>query len=232
MMHLLQRAVSNGLNLHTGTHIQSIAPRGKEWSAASTRGTITAKKVIFATNGYTAGPLPEYKSKIVPAKGICCSIITPSGSKPPQLKETYVLRLGNGSGDYLISRDDGRIIVGGGRSSFFSDYPTWYDNIDDYTLIKPAANYFDTYMQTNFVGWEDSGAEVEHIWTGIMGYNSDKLPSVGKVPGKEGCFIAAGFEGHGMPVIWLVMKGIAGEEKGWFGSCDGTYNQQPGKTAS
>jgi len=42
-----------------------------------------------------------------------------------------------------------------------------------------------------------------------MGYNSDTLPSVGEVPGREGCFIAAGFEGHGMPVIWLVMKGIA-----------------------
>lgn len=42
-----------------------------------------------------------------------------------------------------------------------------------------------------------------------MAYNSDTLPSVGEVPGRGGCYIAAGFEGHGMPVIWLVMKGIA-----------------------
>jgi glycine/D-amino acid oxidase-like deaminating enzyme len=64
-------------------------------------------------------------------------------------------------------------------------------------------------MQTHIHGWEDSGAQVDQIWTGILGYTSDELPSVGEVPGREGCFIAAGFEGHGMPVIWLVMKGIA-----------------------
>jgi len=65
-------------------------------------------------------------------------------------------------------------------------------------------------MQEHFIGWEDSGAKVEQIWTGIMGYNADGLPSVGEVPGREGCFVAAGFEGHGMPVIWLTMKGVVG----------------------
>ncbi len=42
-----------------------------------------------------------------------------------------------------------------------------------------------------------------------MGYTSDSLPSIGEVPGRASCFIAAGFVGHGMPVIWLTMKGIA-----------------------
>lgn len=42
-----------------------------------------------------------------------------------------------------------------------------------------------------------------------MGYNSDELPSVGEVPDRKGIFIAAGFEGHGMPVIFLTSKGIA-----------------------
>jgi glycine/D-amino acid oxidase-like deaminating enzyme len=64
-------------------------------------------------------------------------------------------------------------------------------------------------MQKNFIGWEDSGATVDRVWTGIMGYNSDSLPSIGEVPGREGCFIAAGFEGHGMPVIFLTTKGVA-----------------------
>lgn len=42
-----------------------------------------------------------------------------------------------------------------------------------------------------------------------MGYNSDENPCVGEVPGRKGVFIAAGFEGHGMPVIFLTSKGIA-----------------------
>jgi glycine/D-amino acid oxidase-like deaminating enzyme len=109
----------------------------------------------------------------------------------------------------LIPRKDGSIILGGARSTFFSDYENWYNTVDDSTLISPAEKYFDNYMQTHFTDWEDSEARVDRIWTGIMGYNSDSLPSVGEVPGREGCYIAAGFEGHGMPVIYLTMKGIA-----------------------
>jgi glycine/D-amino acid oxidase-like deaminating enzyme len=212
MMHLLQRAVSTGLNLQTHTPVTSVSPSTSspgKWTAITPRGSITANKVIFATNGYTAGLLPEYTGKIVPSKGICCRIVTPPGSKHPELKNTYGLRLGNGAGDYLVPRKDGSLIVGGARSTFFSDHSNWYNIVDDSTLITPAAKYFDNFMQTNFVGWEESGAYVDRIWTGIMGYNSDTLPNVGEVPGREGCFIAAGFEGHGMPVIYLTMKGIA-----------------------
>jgi hypothetical protein len=63
-------------------------------------------------------------------------------------------------------------------------------------------------MQEHFIGWEDSGAKVDRIWTGAMGHTSDVLPSVGEVPGRKGCYIAAGFDGHGMPVIYLTVKGI------------------------
>jgi glycine/D-amino acid oxidase-like deaminating enzyme len=85
----------------------------------------------------------------------------------------------------------------------------WHNVTDDSTLIKAAEDYFDGYMQRTFVGWEDSGATLDRIWTGIMGYNSDSLPSIGEVPGRKGCYIAAGFEGHGMPVIFLATKGVA-----------------------
>jgi hypothetical protein len=42
-----------------------------------------------------------------------------------------------------------------------------------------------------------------------MGYTSDVLPSVGEVSGRKERYIAAGFDGHGMLVIYLTMKGIA-----------------------
>jgi glycine/D-amino acid oxidase-like deaminating enzyme len=42
-----------------------------------------------------------------------------------------------------------------------------------------------------------------------MGNTSDALPHIGEVPEKKGQFIAAGFNGHGMPNIFLATKGIA-----------------------
>jgi glycine/D-amino acid oxidase-like deaminating enzyme len=212
MMHLLSLAASCGLNLQTHTPVTTFSTPSTpgSWTVYSPRGTITAKKLIFATNGYTSALLPEYANKIVPCRGICSRIVVPPNSIQPSLTSSYGLRLGNSAGDYLIPRPDGSIIVGGARSTFFKTHRSeWHNVLDDSTLIAPAAQYFENYMQTNFHGWENSGAKVDRVWTGIMGYNSDGLPSIGEVPGRQGCLIAAGFEGHGMPVIYLAMKGIA-----------------------
>lgn len=42
----------------------------------------------------------------------------------------------------------------------------------------------------------------------VQGQTSDTLPHIGPIPGKEGQFIIAGFNGHGMPLIHLSAKGI------------------------
>lgn len=42
-----------------------------------------------------------------------------------------------------------------------------------------------------------------------MGYTTDSLPHVGRVPNKPGQLIVAGFNGHGMPQVFLSAKGIA-----------------------
>lgn len=41
-----------------------------------------------------------------------------------------------------------------------------------------------------------------------MGYSSDFNPHVGEIPGRPGQYICAGFNGHGMPVIFLAAKGL------------------------
>ncbi|RKF56623.1 Gamma-glutamylputrescine oxidoreductase [Golovinomyces cichoracearum] len=212
VMALLQRAVESGLNLQTHTPVQHVVSSQTDpgkWTVHTIRGAITAGKVIFATNGYTAGLLPEYKTKIVPSKGICCRIKFSPKTPHVPLQNSYCIWLRNGSCDYLIPRHDNSIIVGGARSEFFHEKHNWYNRTDDNSLIYPARNYFNDYMQTNFCGWEKSDAHVDSIWTGIMGYNSDSLPNIGAVPNRPGCFIEAGFQGNGMPIIWPVSRGIA-----------------------
>lgn len=88
-------------------------------------------------------------------------------------------------------------------------------------------------MQRTFRGWKDSGAYVKEIWTGstyntntlsdsthgiddvdrylpiVMGFSYDSAPHVGSIPGKPGQYICAGFNGHGMPVVFLAAQGLA-----------------------
>lgn len=92
--------------------------------------------------------------------------------------------------------------------------------MDDSVLIDAAKDYYEGYMQRTYRGWENSGAEVDKIWTGIMGYTYDDRPHVGEVPNRPGQFILGGWNGHSMPVIWrssqeiakMISKGITYEE--------------------
>ncbi|CZR59116.1 related to oxidoreductase [Phialocephala subalpina] len=191
---LLARLIErSSINAQTHTRVTSISQCKDGFSIASTpRGSIRAKKVVYATNGYTSGHLPEFAKKIVPVKVTCSHISTPKGSAnpPPHLNHTYGLSYEPlGTRDYLIPRPDGTVICGGARNT---------------TLIEPARAHFETIMQKNFIGWEDSGAHVDYLWTGTDGW-----PHCGQVPSREKHYILAGYNVAGMPLIFLTAKGIA-----------------------
>ena len=83
----------------------------------------------------------------------------------------------------------------------------WYDNVDDSTLVDASKDYYTDYMQRTYRGW--TGAKVTKFWSGVMGHSYDSNPHTGAIPNREGQFIIAGFNGHGMPVIWLPAKELA-----------------------
>lgn len=230
-MHLLKSALSTGtVNLQTSTPVTAISNASSDsFTVETPRGSIKAKKIVHANNAYVSGLLPEYAASIVPCKGICCHIAVPKGKVAPHLSNSYVNRDIDRGLSYLIPRSDGEIIVGGAAHLFRPLKEQWYNNTDDSTLIEAAKDYYNGYMQRTFRGWDDTGAYVNKIWTGgrcctrerltfeitssnrsiVMGYSADSLSHVGQVPGKPGQYILAGFNGHGMPVVWLAAKGIA-----------------------
>lgn len=66
--------------------------------------------------------------------------------------------------------------------------------------------------------WRTYGLEVScmlrlhspsDIYPLVMGYSTDGIPHIGQVPSKPNQFILAGFNGHGMPLIFLSARGIA-----------------------
>ncbi|KIX06256.1 uncharacterized protein Z518_04231 [Rhinocladiella mackenziei CBS 650.93] len=216
--HLLRRCLEWGANLQANTPVleisESPASAGR-WILNTPRGEIRAKKVVIAANAYVPLLLPELSDKITPARGIACRIAVPEhGKMAPHLNNSYTIRYGPQEYDYLISRTDGSIIVGGAKQAVLLNDSYWHNNIDDSQLIPGAAKYFDGYMQRMFHGWEDSGAKVTDVWTGVMGYSSDLMPWVGEIPGKPRVYITAGFTGHGMPRILGCSAAVASLVRG------------------
>ncbi|GAM44026.1 hypothetical protein TCE0_060r19316 [Talaromyces pinophilus] len=213
IMGLLRAVLRHGndkVNVQTTTPVLSVVSSSADDVNIihTPRGTIRSKKVVYTTNAYTFGLLPEYAPAIIPAKGIVAHISLPESKKPPLLSQTYVLRPDSSDGaDYMIVRPDGSIIIGGAHQihTFPEKGPEgnteWFGNTDDSRLIDSTSGYWDGYMQRHFKGWEDTEAKVEELWTGT--------PHIGPVPSRPGQFIAAGFNGHGMPVIFLSTKGLA-----------------------
>ncbi|RSH82880.1 hypothetical protein EHS25_005870 [Saitozyma podzolica] len=213
---LIRISMSHGMNLQSRTPATELsrAPDGR-WIVATPRGDILAKSVVVTTNAYTSSFLPEFKPLIIPVRGTACSI-TPApshlpGSVPGPIKYTYGFRHGPGEVDYMIPRQgrglvpgqgDRSIILGGAKGCFLHDIDQWYDNINDDVEMPGARAYFEGFMDKYFVGWNGNArGNVDHVWSGVLGYSSDLLPYVGEHPDRPGVFICAGFTGHGMPRI-------------------------------
>jgi len=164
---LLERVLSRGnANLQTNTAVTGIETCDGEYTVNTDRGQVKTPTIVFTTNGYTAGLLPQYRNIIIPAKATALHITAPPSQHAPYLSNTYNLRYASDRVNYLNPRPDGSIVVGGGKWMYQKERELWYNVHDDSTLIEPARHYFDGLMQRHFRRWEDSGAETESIWTG------------------------------------------------------------------
>lgn len=217
----IDRAKGN-LNVKTNTPVIKIKQKAKfAHQVYLKEESFHAKILIFCSNAWTSGLLPQFKEKIVPVKGTVAAIHpsknhqigTESQGGQGKLQFTYGLRADQM--DYMIVRQgrgripgvgDQSIILGGGRSAYATDVESWYNNNDDTTLLPNTQRYFSNFMPRFFNNWkidndqkDDHSGKLYSVWTGILGYSHDLLPYVGRID--QGLYISAGFTGHGMPRI-------------------------------
>jgi glycine/D-amino acid oxidase-like deaminating enzyme len=170
---LLARVFDLGALLYTKTPVEATSSdEHGSISLRTPRGTTKAKKVIYATNGYSSAVLPQYEGVIVPYKGQASHLV-PNDEKhgAMNLTHTYNLYYSMESVDYLVPRPDGSIILGGATRVYRKDMddrnPKWFNNVDDSTLIDDGVkSEFDATMAQNFRGWEESEANVDETWSG------------------------------------------------------------------
>jgi glycine/D-amino acid oxidase-like deaminating enzyme len=211
--HLLNKCVQRGMNLQTNTSVLNATrlPSG-HWSIVTSRGSIEASKVIFATNGYTAGIVPLLHNKIIPVRGTVCRILPSTNYMLKPLEMSYSIRSKGNQFDYMIARQTGdrSIILGGAKPTYLSDKDTWYNNWDDRIqfINDKSKRYFEEFMPKHFDKWEMDHSGCKQMWTGILGYTSDLLPFVGELPDQSNGYVIAGFNAQGMPRILLCARAL------------------------
>jgi glycine/D-amino acid oxidase-like deaminating enzyme len=211
---ILKLALGMGLNLQTNTAVTDILPDGTDmWKVVASTSTISAGKVIHATNGYASYLLPEFEGRIIPLKGHVSAIPPSVEYRDKPLDKTMAL-IWELDYDYLIQRQvAGKHLILGGRDL---DHPEGLlaplGDSDDSFMSGKTVQGLNSLPQSLFESWSKaSTSEGESLedkvdiqsWTGIMGITKDSVPFLGEIPKKKGQYIAAGYSGHGKSRCWV-----------------------------
>ena len=228
---VLKLCLGMGLQLYTNTpatHLERDSS-GK-WEIETPQGKFKTKKVALATNGYTAAIWPAFQGAVVPLRGHITAQIPPSSL--PTLPTTYSFIYKDGY-EYMIPKPlysqyppyPGDVVIGGGLGTLPDEGAEEYGITNDSTLNPSLSAYLRDCTKRYFgdgsrkVGGDRSEEwTVRNEWTGIMGFTGDGMPFIGPVPGEEGLWVAAAFQGHGMVFCWgcakALVKMIYGEDSG------------------
>ncbi|KAI0144391.1 FAD dependent oxidoreductase [Xylariaceae sp. FL1272] len=213
---VLKLCLAKGLNLQTGTPATRVEqlPDGR-WKVETPRGAITAKRLVMATNGYTAHLLKRFQGVIIPLRGHVAAQRPGLNMPKDSLPYTYSF-LYEGGYDYMVPRPKGSpfagdIIIGGrlvnAKNGALGEYGTTDDSGADADIMQGLCDTLPNYFGRSW-GEDRPEGRIRTQWTGIMGYGPDGLPFVGEMPGQQNLWIAAGFQGHGMVLCWMCARGL------------------------
>jgi gamma-glutamylputrescine oxidase len=143
---------------------------------------VDAEHVVIATDGYTSGLLPELDRTIKPVRG---QVIVTEPHTETLYPRPHYARHGF---DYWQQTPDRRLVLGGRRDKSLE---TEFTNEE--ALTEPIQSELESFA-AQLMG---EAPRIDHRWPGIFGATEDSLPLAGKVPGRDGVWVSAGYSGHG-----------------------------------
>jgi glycine/D-amino acid oxidase-like deaminating enzyme len=185
---LARAAHKAGAKLHPQSRLLRWEETGNGHRLSTTNGTLTAKRVVVCTNGYTPEDIStRHAGRLMPALS---SIIVTRPLTPDELKaqgwttETLAYDSRNLL-HYFRLLPGGRFLFGGRGGTDSSD---------------AAAQGYRVYMTDTFhrmfPAWKE--AEITHFWRGFVCLAHDLVPYVGALDDKKSVWTAMAYHGNGV----------------------------------
>jgi glycine/D-amino acid oxidase-like deaminating enzyme len=197
---LARRAREAGVVVHEGCLVYAIRRDGAGFAVATAQGTVSARKVLVATNGYSGALSPWLRRRVIPI-GSYQIATEPLGSE----RVRALIPRGRNIVDsrrvvvYYRPSPDGSRIIFGGRAALREKDPLT-------SVPRLRAMLTEVFPQLHAVA-------ISHAWVGWVAYTFDKLPHLGEHDGIHYCM---GYCGQGVPLapyfgqrIGQQMMGIA-----------------------
>ena len=188
-----------GARIFADSNVLSLTGDSGSWTARTASGTVRARKVLIATNGYSSEDLPDWLagrilpvfSSILVTRPLKDAELTAQGWTNPMMAYDSRQLL-----HYFRLLPDGRFLFGmrGGLSA----------GRPEEAAIQALARKHFTSM---FPAW--ANVRIDYEWSGLVCLTSSLTPFAGPVPGADGLFAAFGWHGNG-----VAMASFTGHEVG------------------
>ena len=181
---LAKAVAARGVLLCENSEVSSIQKESNGFEVTADQGTIMAKDVVIATNGYTDMLIPKLKPKVFPVG----SYIIVSEPLPKDLQDRLSPKRrmfydSKNFLNYFRLTPDGRMLWGGRN-----DLSTNLDLNESASILK---------KQVCTVFPELNDVKFTHSWTGKLGITFDLMPHIGQT---NGIHYALGYGGHGLSI--------------------------------
>lgn len=185
---LARVAARHGAHLCENTAVTRLEKAGNRFNVITSRGDLTAREVLVATNGYTDMLLPGLKPRVFPVG----SYIVVTEPLPAELQRQLspkgrMFYDSKNFLNYFRLTPDGRMLWGG-RNNLSTDLD-----------LQTSAGQLRRQMVAVFPQLYD--VPLTHSWTGQLGLTFDLMPHIGCI---NGIHYALGYCGHGVSIASYV----------------------------
>jgi glycine/D-amino acid oxidase-like deaminating enzyme len=191
---LAAAAIRAGAAIHGGTPVRRLRRDGGHWTLETSTGTVTAERVVLATNGYTGDLLPGLARSVVPVfSAIIASDPVPEAVMPSR---SSLYEMGEVTVYYRKDRDN-RLLIGGRSVQREITSAEQLRYLADYAArLWPALRG---------IGWPMG-------WSGQLAVTSDHLPHVHEP--HETLLACLGYNGRGVAMGTAMGRELAARVMG------------------
>ena len=178
---LAQAAERAGARLLEGAEVKRIRRMRGAFEVTTTKGTVKAREILAATNGYTPRALAPLRRRVVPIGSYQIATAPLSEDQARRLVPRNRVFSDTKNLLYYFRLSPDRRMVFGGRASFTP------------TGTRRSAAILASGMEEVFP--ELAGATIEYAWSGKVAFPVDHLPHAGRLGGVH---YSMGYCGHGV----------------------------------
>jgi len=180
---LLDRALAAGATLADRTPVTGVERDGAAFRVTTPRGSVRARDVLIATNGYTGGATPWLRRRVIPIGSyiIATEALDPALARELVPQRRVVTDTRKLVFYYRLSPDGRRMVFGGRVAAAETDMA-----VSGPRLHAEVCRLFP----------QLKGSRISHAWMGTVAYTFDTLPHIGKAP--DGLWYCMGYCGSGV----------------------------------